>query len=236
MKLAIIGYGKMGKTIEKIALEKGIDLKYCINNFEELQTSDLSEVDVAIEFSQPTSAFQNIKHCLENGVNVVSGTTGWLDQKPVIEGIAVKNNTAFFYASNFSLGVNIFFKMNEILAKMMDPYPIYDVAMEEIHHAQKLDSPSGTAITLAEQIISKIDRKTNWKENSSNTSEELNIIAKRIENVPGTHTISYNSDVDSIEIKHTAHSRAGFAQGAVLAAQFINGKAGIFNMNDLLKL
>lgn len=236
MNIALIGYGKMGKTIEKLALKQSLTIGLICNSYEELVLSDLHNIDVAIEFTNPDAAFKNIKYCLEKGVKVVSGTTGWLDKKEEIEKIALQNHSAFFYASNFSIGVNIFFKVNEFLAKLMNVQNGYNIKMEEIHHTQKLDSPSGTAISLANQIIKQIERKKTWVEGNASNSDELEIHAKRFENVPGTHIVSYVSNVDTIEIKHEAHNREGFASGAILAALWINNKKGVFNMNDLLTL
>ncbi|HEY8401097.1 MAG TPA: 4-hydroxy-tetrahydrodipicolinate reductase [Cytophagaceae bacterium] len=238
MKILLIGYGKMGKAIEQIAIARNhqVPHKIDVSNKEELKSIKKGMVDVAIEFSQPESAFENIKYCLENGIPVVSGTTGWLEKKKEIEEICQKHQGAFFYASNYSVGVNLFFHFNKILAKIMSNYPEYSISMEEIHHTEKKDAPSGTAITLAEGIIQNNPKKTKWINEKGGKPEELEIISKRIENVPGTHTIFYDSDVDSIEIKHTAHSRQGFATGAVVAAEWINGKTGIFGMDDMLKI
>lgn len=230
MNIALLGYGKMGKTIEKIALDRGHIIKHKISN--NISGYDLKGVEVAIDFSIPDAAFENITTCFEQGIPVVSGTTGWLEKyKDAVE-ICKENETAFIYASNFSLGVNIFFELNKKLAEMMKPFSDYSVAMEEIHHTQKLDAPSGTAITLAEQIIAKTN-KTGWKLENA-TEEEIPITAKRKENVPGTHTIAYESKVDTIKIEHVAHSREGFALGAVIAAEWLKGKRGIFNMKDVL--
>ena len=230
MKIALLGYGKMGKVIEQIALERGheIVLKKDQNN-----TFDgLENVDVAIDFSVPDSAVTNISTCLENGIPVISGTTGWLADYKTMVDLCQKNNGSFIYASNFSLGVNVFFELNDYLAKMMANLRQYQVSMEEIHHTQKLDAPSGTAITLAEGII----KNTNYSQwTLENPKEnEIQIEAKRIENVPGTHSIFYDSKVDQIEIKHTAHNREGFALGAVVAAEWLVGKKGVFSMKDVL--
>ena len=232
MKIALLGYGKMGKVIEQIALDRGheIVLKKDQNN-----TFDgLENADVAIDFSIPDSAVTNISTCLENGIPVISGTTGWLANYQNMVDLCQKNNGSFIYASNFSLGVNVFFELNDYLAKMMANLKQYQVSMEEIHHTQKLDAPSGTAITLAEGII-KNTNYTQWTlENPK--ANEIQIEAKRIENVPGTHSIFYDSTVDQIEIKHTAHSREGFALGAVVAAEWLVGKKGVFSMKDVLGL
>lgn len=232
MKIALLGYGKMGKVIERIALERGheIVLKKDQNNTFE----GLLNADVAIDFSVPDSAVTNISECLNNGIPVISGTTGWLADYPKMVQLCEEKNGSFIYASNFSLGVNVFFELNEYLAKMMTNLKQYNVSMEEIHHTQKLDAPSGTAITLAEGVIKHTDY-ANWTLETP-ISNEIHIEAKRIENVPGTHSIFYESEVDQIEIKHTAHSREGFALGAVVAAEWLFGKKGVFNMKDVLGL
>lgn len=230
MKIALLGYGKMGKTIEKLALERGHEI---VLKIDDSKTSyDISVADVAIEFSTPDSAFGNIVSCVQKQVPVVVGTTGWLKNYERTVEICKEYRGAFLYASNFSIGVNVFFALNKKLAKLMAPLKNYDVSIEEIHHTQKLDAPSGTAITLAEGIIQNSD-KTAWKLGQAKTTE-IPIEAKRIENVPGTHIITYESQVDTIEIKHTAHSREGFALGAILAAEWILGKEGVFSMTDVL--
>ena len=236
MKIAIIGYGKMGKTIERLAISKGHEIKLIIDhdNIEDLSTENLSKVDVAIEFSQPESAFNNILKCLEANTPVVSGTTGWTDKMDEIKSICSQNEGAFFYASNYSIGVNIFFEINRQLAKMMNNFPDYQISMEEIHHTQKLDAPSGTAITLANGIISNVERKASWLNEATSDDNLISIISKRIDIVPGTHSVSYTSVIDSIDIKHTAHSRLGFAGGALQAAEWIVGKKGCFGMKDML--
>ncbi|MCL4171281.1 UNVERIFIED_CONTAM: hypothetical protein GTU68_060689, partial [Idotea baltica] len=197
---------------------------------------DSSQIDVAIEFSQPDSAFENISYCINNDIPVVSGTTGWLEKKSDVEALCAKKKGAFFYASNFSLGVNIFFKLNEILAKMMEQQAGYKTELIEVHHTEKLDSPSGTAITLAERIIDNLSAKSKWVNESSDQEEVVPIISKREPNVPGTHIIKYTSDVDEIEIKHTARSRTGFALGAVLVAEWILDKKGVLSMDDFMNL
>lgn len=232
MKIALLGYGKMGKVIERIALERGheIVLKKDQNNTFE----GLLNADVAIDFSVPDSAVDNITECLNNGIPVISGTTGWLADYPKMVQLSEEKNGSFIYASNFSLGVNVFFELNEYLAKMMANLKQYKVSMEEIHHTQKLDAPSGTAITLAEGVIKHSDY-ANWTLETP-ISNEIHIEAKRIENIPGTHSVFYDSEVDQIEIKHTAHSREGFALGAVVAAEWLVGKKGVFTMKDVLGL
>jgi len=237
-RIALIGYGKMGKTIEQIALERGNTISKIIDmqNQEELSQLSPDNTDVAIEFTQPESAVHNISVCLKNSVRVVCGTTGWLEHRPLIDVLCAEYQGGFFYASNFSIGVNLFFNLNTLLAKMMNKYPEYKVRMEEIHHTQKKDAPSGTAITLAEGILSEISRYKSWqlKDEKGIHPAHLSIEALRVAEVPGTHTIWYESDVDTIEIKHTAHNRKGFATGAVLAAEFMVGKKGLFGMKDLL--
>ena len=238
MRIALIGYGKMGKTIERIAIERGHTISAIIDvhNKEDIKKLNGTVADVAIEFSQPESAFLNISHCIENNLPIVSGTTGWLSKKPVLDEICRQNNGSFFYASNYSIGVNIFFHLNKILAGLMKKFPDYAIEMEEIHHTEKKDAPSGTAITLAEGLMSQNSTKTKWVNEPTENAEELEIVSKRIDNVPGTHTVFYNSPIDTIEIKHTAHSREGFAQGAVMAAEWTAKNRGVFGMNDLLKI
>ena len=237
MKIALLGYGKMGKEIEKIALEKGhsIGLKVTSENAE-FSPAELLGIDVAIEFSRPEFAVSNIKKCFDANVPVVVGTTGWYEYLDEIETICVARNQTLLYATNFSIGVNLFFKLNTQLAQLMNNYPEYKVEVEEIHHTQKLDAPSGTAITLAEQVIENLDRKEGWTIDAPSTKKQIHIAALGEENVPGTHSITYTSDIDDIEITHTAKSRDGFALGAVLAAEFMSGKTGIYQMKDVLNL
>lgn len=236
MKIALLGYGKMGKIIERLALKQGheIVLKIGSNNIEDLNPKNLQKAEVAIEFSQPEAAFNNIKMCLENGVAVVSGTTAWLDKMEAAKEICARNKGAFFYASNFSIGVNIFFELNKRLAELMDAYPQYQIGMEEIHHTEKVDAPSGTAITLVNDIIDNVARKSKWVKEVAGDDNEIPIVSKRVDNVPGTHGISYRSEIDSIVMIHTAHSRVGFASGAILAAEWLIGKEGCFGMSDML--
>ncbi len=232
MKIALLGYGKMGKVIERIALERGHEIvlrKGSSDAFDGLENAD-----VAIDFSVPDAAVGNISACLNADIPVVSGTTGWLDQYEKMTALCDEKQGAFIYGSNFSLGVNLFFELNETLARMMAKFPQYKASMEEIHHTQKLDAPSGTAITLAKGIIDYSDYSSWALENAK--SDEILIDAKRIENVPGTHTVTYNSTVDAIQITHTAHNREGFALGAVIAAEWLYGKTGIFTMRDVLGL
>lgn len=233
MKIALLGYGRMGKEIEKIAVSRGHEI---VIKKDQGDVVDITLADVAIDFSVPTSAFDNISLCLQNAVPVVSGTTGWLEKYEDAVELCNQNKGGFIYASNFSLGVNIFFEINKHLAKMMDQVSDYTTAIEEIHHTKKLDAPSGTAITLAEGIIDN-SKKSDWElEGDVNNESIIPITAKRIPDVPGTHTISYDSLVDKIEIKHTAHSRKGFALGAVIAAEWIIGKSGVFSMRDVLNI
>lgn len=231
MKIALVGYGKMGKIIGEIAESRGHEVVAKLNESPTLE--NLNNPDVVIEFSNPEVAFNNIKICLENKIPVVCGTTGWLDQKPEIEKIATENETAFLYGSNFSLGVNLFFALNEKLADLMKNFPEYNVQLEEIHHTHKKDAPSGTAISLAEGIIKNDHRFDAWKLDETK-GNELGIFAIREDEVPGTHSIFYRSEVDEIEIKHTAFNRNGFALGAVIAAEWIQGKKGNFSMKDVL--
>ncbi len=238
MKIALIGYGKMGQEIERIALDRGheIVLKIDVTNPEDLTLANLRKADAAIEFTTPNSATANYKLCFEAGVPVVSGTTGWLEHLPEVHEQCKTMNGTFFYASNYSLGVNLFFALNKKLAQLMGDRDEYKVMLKEIHHTQKLDAPSGTAITLAEGIMENISGKKLWVNQASDRSSELGIISERTGRVPGTHIVTYDSDVDYIEITHCAKSRKGFAFGAVLAAEYSNGKKGILSMNDLLNL
>jgi len=244
MKIALLGYGKMGKIIEKIATDRKheIVLKIDHDNLHELTAENLKKADVAIEFTMPGSVLGNIAKCFEAGTPVVVGTTGWYDELENIKQQCEENNNTLLYATNFSVGVNIFFKINKILAKLMNNYPYYDVQVEEIHHTQKLDSPSGTAITIAEGIIENIDAKKGWLNilttDDNNTEDNINqnellIESLRIDSVPGTHTVIYDSEVDSIEFKHTAHNRNGFALGAVLAAEWLQDKKGFHSVQDM---
>lgn len=232
MRIALFGYGRMGKMIEQAALNRNHTIVAKIDI--DTKEIDFSSFDVAIDFSMPTAAYDNITKCLENNVPIISGTTGWLENYDKAVSLCKEKEGAFIYASNFSLGVNVFFELNEYLAKMMKNLKQYNVSMEEIHHTQKLDAPSGTAITLAEGVINNSDY-TKWKLDESGENQ-IPITAKRIEAVPGTHTVAYNSAIDSIDIKHTAHNREGFALGAVIAAEWILGKKGNFTMRDVLNL
>lgn len=234
MKIALLGYGKMGKAIEKIAIDRGhtIVLKIGSKNMDELTPENLKNADVAIDFSMPHTAFRFISQALESKVPTVSGTTAWLDQLPEIEDLTKKEDGGFIYASNFSLGVNLFFEMNRRVAEIMNPQESFEVAMKEIHHVHKVDKPSGTAITLAEGIFESGSKLSNWT--LDNQENMLQIDVERTGEVPGTHIIEYSSDYDKITIEHEAINRNGFALGAVVAAEWLVGKKGVFSMNDVL--
>ncbi|MDP2386370.1 MAG: 4-hydroxy-tetrahydrodipicolinate reductase [Bacteroidota bacterium] len=236
MNIALLGYGKMGKEIEAIALNRGhnIVLKVDETNAKTITDADLKKANVAIEFSTPHTVMTNMERCFSIQLPVVVGTTGWYDHLEAVKENCLQTDATLFYASNFSLGVNIFFKVNTFLANMMNQYPDYEISMEEIHHIHKLDKPSGTAISLANQIIEKVDRKTNWSIDK-HSPETVFIKDVREGEVPGTHIIKYNSAVDDIEIMHRAHNRKGFALGAVLAAEYAHNKKGVLTMDDLLK-
>jgi 4-hydroxy-tetrahydrodipicolinate reductase len=238
MKIALIGYGKMGKAIEEIALAKGheVVLKIDMDNQHDLTPENLHKADVAIEFTGPHSAVNNLEKLFDAGIAVVSGSTGWLERWEEVKNYCEAKNGAFIYASNFSIGVNLFFELNTYLAKLMSNHPGYEVSLEEIHHTQKKDAPSGTAITLAEQVLQHIKAKKQWVNEAGSNKEDLVITSKRIDPAPGTHSIRYHSEIDDIEIIHTAHSRKGFAGGAVAAAEFLAGKKGIYTMKDVLGL
>lgn len=237
MKIALLGYGKMGKVIEQIALDRGHEIvaRIDLQNQNEREKITPQTADVVIEFSSPHSAYSNLQFCMQRGLKTVSGTTGWLEHRPAIEALCVQNNAAFFYASNFSIGVNLFLKLNKQLAKLMSNQSGYELVTYEIHHTEKKDAPSGTAITLAEGIISENNSKKNWVNNElPKTTAEVPIWSSREGKVPGTHTIKYISDVDTIEMTHTAHSRHGFALGAVVAAEWLTDKTGVLGMEDML--
>jgi 4-hydroxy-tetrahydrodipicolinate reductase len=236
MRIALIGYGKMGRAIERIAVTRGheIVLKIDLDNSFEMTEENLSKADLAIEFTGPSSAADNLLRCAESGISVVCGSTGWLEKYPEVKLAFEKKELAFLYASNFSIGVNIFFELNKKLANLIAPFPEYAIEMREIHHTQKKDAPSGTAITLAEQILAKIPSLKNWVNRPAEQNGELPILSERMDPAPGTHIVKYYSTIDDIEIIHTAHSREGFAGGAVLAAEFIQNKKGIFSMKDVL--
>ena len=242
MKIAILGFGKMGQIIEQFATERGHDvvLKVNADNLEELTVSNLKNADVAIDFSTPDSVLQNIALCFDAGVAIVVGTTGWYGRLQEVKNQCIEGNNTLLYASNFSVGVNVFFFVNRVLAKIMNRYPQYEVQVEEIHHTEKLDSPSGTAMSIAEGIIGELNRKNEWVNELIGSHSELItkpdqllIESHRIEDVPGTHTVKYSSEVDDIEFKHKAHSRAGFALGAVLAAEWVYGKNGFYDITDM---
>jgi len=237
MKIALIGYGKMGHAIEEIAVSRGheIVLRVSTKNLEDNTVSNIQKADVAIEFSRPEIAFNNLTQCLDAGVPVVCGTTGWLNRFEEIKKYCAEKKGALLYASNFSIGVNIFFELNKRLAQLMSAQQEYEVSMEETHHKHKKDSPSGTAISLAEQILDILPVKKKWVNQVPTDPSELGILSRRIDPAPGTHKVMYHSEVDDIEIIHTAHSRKGFALGAVLAAEFLKGKSGVFSMADVLR-
>lgn len=238
MKIALIGYGKMGKTIERIAIERGHDIVSIIDidNYNDIDSEAFKSADVAIEFTMPHVAVGNIRRAFASGVPVVCGTTGWTAELPALKQEIDANGYTLFWSSNFSLGVNIFMEVNKHLARLMNAFPQYNVEMTEVHHTQKLDAPSGTAITLAEGMLECLDRKSGWSLDTADSEESIVIKAIREGQVPGRHTIVYESDVDSISITHDAKSREGLALGAVLAAEFTVGKKGLLGMKDLLKL
>ena len=236
MNIALIGYGKMGKAIEEIAVSRGhsIVLTVGLENLEDNTIDKIKTADVAIEFTGPESAYDNIIRCLDAGVPVVCGSTGWLARIDEVRQYCLKKNGTFLYASNFSVGVNLFFELNKRLAALMADHPEYEPRITEIHHTQKRDAPSGTAITLAEQLLQKIHRKKGWVNHISDNLDELEILSERVDPAPGIHTIAYDSDIDTITITHTAHNRRGFATGAVLAAEFVASRKGIYQMSDVL--
>lgn len=233
MNIALLGYGKMGKTIEQIAIKRGHTIVLTVDKDD--AGYDITKADVAIDFSIPTVAYNNISNCINNRIPVISGTTGWLHDYDNAVALCKEKQGAFIYASNYSLGVNIFFELNKTLARMMSSLKQYNVSMEEIHHTQKLDAPSGTAITLANDIIANNANFDMWKLDETG-EKTIPIVAKRIEDVPGTHTVNYESEVDTITIEHIAHTRQGFALGAVIAAEWLVGKTGVFTMNDVLNI
>lgn len=234
MNIALLGYGRMGQTIEKIAIKRGHNIVLAVDKGDE--NYDITKADVAIDFSIPTVAFNNISNCLNNNVPIISGTTGWLDNYDKAVDLCKEKNGAFIYASNFSLGVNIFFELNKTLAKMMTNLKQYNVTMEEIHHTKKLDAPSGTAISLANDLIAANSNFKAWELDTTTEEATIPIVTKRIGDVPGTHIINYESEVDKITIEHIANNRQGFALGAVIAAEWIAGKSGVFTMNDVLNI
>jgi len=244
MKIALLGYGKMGKIIEKIAISRKHEIVLTIDhdNLHDLNAENLQKADVVIEFTMPASVLNNIQHCFNAGVPIVVGTTGWYDKIPEVKQQCEAGGHTLMYATNFSIGVNIFFHINRLLAKAMNNYNYYDVQVEEIHHTQKLDAPSGTAITIAEGIINNLDIKTEWinvlttddhDSDQNLVPQQLLIESMRIDNVPGTHTVIYDSEVDTIEIKHTAHNRSGFALGAILAAEWVQNKKGFYTVDAM---
>ncbi len=238
MRIALIGYGKMGKAIEEIALHRNHEIVIRIDqpNLHEFTRENLAKAEAAIEFTSPHSAPENVKKLLEFGVPVVCGSTGWTDQLDAMKQLCADKGGAFVYSSNFSVGVNIFFEVNKRLANLMAPHKEYEVILEEIHHTQKKDAPSGTAITLAEQVLAEVKRKKQWVNELSDNPEDLEIISQREDPAPGTHSVKYSSVIDTIEIIHTAHNRTGFATGAVLAAEFLKDRKGFYTMKDVLGL
>lgn len=238
MKIALIGYGKMGKAIESVAMERGHEIVVRLqrNNPADWNSDAFKSADVAIEFTAPESAPQHLRQCFDLGIPVVCGSTGWLKHLPEIEIACKTKQGALVHASNFSVGVNLFFALNQYLAKLMSNHPQYDVSIEEIHHTEKKDAPSGTAISLAEQILKAYPNKSSWVNQLTNDSSFLPIESKRIEGVPGTHRVEYKSSIDTIELTHTAHNRIGFATGSVLAAEFLQHKKGIYTMQDVLRI
>ena len=238
MKLALVGYGKMGKAIHEILKDRGHEVPLIIdlNNTQDLTADNLRQIDVVIEFTSPHTAYNNVKFCLEQGTPVVCGSTGWLEHLDEMKQLAQQRHTGLIVASNFSVGVNIFFEINKRLAELMNQHKEYEITLKEIHHTQKKDAPSGTAISLAEQILEQIGRKNKWVNEKALQPYELSIISERIDPAPGTHTVTYSSTIDDIEITHTAHNRTGFALGAVLAAEFLKGKQGFFGMKEVLNL
>ena len=236
MKIVLIGYGKMGKEIERLALGRGHEIiaKIDVDNQADLAALTAAEVDVAIEFSNPASAYANILTCINKQIPVVCGTTGWLEKKAEIEALTKEKQSTFFYASNYSIGVNLFFRLNKMMAKLMSPHKEYDIYTNEIHHVEKKDSPSGTAITIAEGIIGAYASKDKWVNNEIPGSDEIGIWSQRESTKPGTHSVKYISKVDQIEVTHEAFSREGFALGAVIAAEWILGKKGVLGMEDML--
>lgn len=239
MNTSIFGYGKMGKEIEKVLLERGHTISHKISSTDNLDTIDFSDTDVVIEFSSPKSAKANIQFCIENKLPVIIGTTGWYSDFEHLSKRCQVNNSAMLHATNFSLGVNLFFKLNEQLAKLMNNHPSYTCSVTEIHHTEKKDAPSGTGITLADGIINELDQYSNWEnkpKQSVTNPKHLALTSERLPNVPGTHDVVYENEIDKIEISHTAHSRKGFALGSVIAAEWILNKKGVFTMNDVLGL
>lgn len=238
MKIALIGYGKMGQAIERIALHRGheVCLKITSKNPEDFIPEKLTQADVVIEFTRPDAALDNVSKCFAAGLPVVCGTTGWNETIATANELCKQHDAAFLQASNFSIGVNVFFEINSILASMMNHYPQYEVSIEEVHHVHKKDAPSGTAITIAERILDHLARKKTWTLAQPFAQEDLSITAHRLDEYPGTHTVKYSSAIDDIELTHRAHNREGFAEGAVVAAEFLCGKKGLFTMKDVLGL
>jgi 4-hydroxy-tetrahydrodipicolinate reductase len=239
MKIALIGYGKMGKAIEEIAISRGHEITHRISSSNPIQTIDLSDSDVAIEFTRPDLAIEHIHYCINQNLPIVVGTTAWQEKLSEVSNFVKLRNGAMLHASNFSVGVNIFFELNRTLSKLMSNHPEYKIEVEEIHHVQKLDAPSGTAVSLLNDILIENKNYSDWdlvSDFNETDSNKIPVIAKREPDVPGTHEINYASEIDTITIKHIAHNRKGFALGAVLAAEFLNGKSGVYTMSDVLKI
>ena len=239
MKIALIGYGKMGKAIESYAIQRGHEIVVKIDSSTLLKDTDLSQCDIAIEFTRPELAVDHIHHCVSNGIPIVVGTTAWKERLTEVEAAVVEQKGSVLYASNFSIGVNLFFTINKELARIMAPYKEYKASIEEIHHTQKIDAPSGTAVTIAEGILEENKNYNHWElthDPSQVEEQNLAVIAKREDSVPGTHLVKYTSDIDTISFEHVAHNRDGFALGAVIAAEWLGNKKGLFTMHDVLKI
>jgi 4-hydroxy-tetrahydrodipicolinate reductase len=238
MRIALIGYGKMGQMIDELAAAKGheVVLKINIDNTEEFTAENISQAEVAIEFTGPSSAYGNVRRCIDFGIPVVTGSTGWNEQLVDIKDYVIARNGSFLHASNFSIGVNIFFEVNKLLARLMASQADYEVQLREIHHTAKVDAPSGTAVSLAEHVLTNLPRKKKWVNHAASAEDEVSIISERIDPAPGIHHVRYSSEIDDIEIIHTAHNRKGFASGAIVAAEYIHNKKGVFTMQEVLGL
>jgi 4-hydroxy-tetrahydrodipicolinate reductase len=238
MRIALIGYGKMGQMIDELAAAKGheVVLKINIDNTEEFTAENISQAEVAIEFTGPSSAYGNVRRCIDFGIPVVTGSTGWNEQLVDIKNYVIARNGSFLHASNFSIGVNIFFEVNKLLARLMASQADYEVQLREIHHTAKVDAPSGTAVSLAEHVLTNLPRKKKWVNHAASAEDEVSIISERIDPAPGIHHVRYSSEIDDIEIIHTAHNRKGFASGAIVAAEYIHNKKGVFTMQEVLGL
>ena len=238
MRIALIGYGKMGQMIDELAAAKGheVVLKINIDNTEDFTAENISQAEVAIEFTGPSSAYGNVRKCIDFGIPVVTGSTGWNEQLVDIKNYVIARNGSFLHASNFSIGVNIFFEVNKLLARLMASQADYEVQLREIHHTAKVDAPSGTAVSLAEHVLTNLPRKKKWVNHAASAEDEVSIISERIDPAPGIHHVRYSSEIDDIEIIHTAHNRKGFASGAIVAAEYIHNKKGVFTMQEVLGL